>query len=227
MQPYFLPYIGYFQLISSVDQFVIYDNIKYTKKGWINRNRYLQNNKAEVFTLPLQKEPDSLDICRRHLSIDFDKEKLIRKFEGAYYHAPYFKETIHFLRKIIRYEENNLFDFIHHSLVETCRYLGIASRIIVSSNVDINHELKAQERVLAMCTALGAKDYINPVGGVDLYSREKFHEAGIQLFFIQSRFPDYPQFGADFIPSLSIIDVMMFNPIETVIKQVNCKYEMI
>ena len=54
MQPYFLPYIGYWQLLSAVDQFVVYDNIKYTKKGWINRNRFLRDGTDAVFTIPLK-----------------------------------------------------------------------------------------------------------------------------------------------------------------------------
>ena len=63
MQPYFFPYIGYFQLIAAVDQFIVYDNIKYTKKGWINRNRMLQNGKDVMFSLPLKSDSDFLDVC--------------------------------------------------------------------------------------------------------------------------------------------------------------------
>ena len=93
MQPYFLPYIGYFQLIKAVDQFIVYDNIKYTKKGWFNRNRMLQNGKDVTFSLPLKRDSDSLDVCERELAADFNRDKLVNQFKGAYRYAPYFPQT--------------------------------------------------------------------------------------------------------------------------------------
>ena len=74
MQPYFLPYIGYFQLIKSVDKFVVYDNIQYIKNGWINRNRLLQNSKDQYFTLPIKNDSNFLDINDRYISKNFDKK---------------------------------------------------------------------------------------------------------------------------------------------------------
>ncbi|AVC45854.1 wbqC-like family protein (plasmid) [Rhizobium leguminosarum bv. viciae] len=84
MQPYFFPYIGYFQLIHAVDKFVVYDNIKYTKKGWINRNRILRNGEDYTFSLPIKAASDSLDICDRTLSTEFDRNKLVNQIQGAY-----------------------------------------------------------------------------------------------------------------------------------------------
>ena len=84
MQPYFFPYIGYFQLIAAVDQFIVYDNIKYTKKGWINRNRMLQNGKDVMFSLPLKSDSDFLDVCERELAADFNRDKLLNQLKGAY-----------------------------------------------------------------------------------------------------------------------------------------------
>ena len=88
MQPYFFPYIGYFQLIASVDLFIVYDNIKYTKKGWINRNRILLNGKAVPFSLPLKSASDSLDLRDRELATDIDRERLVNQLYGAYRRAP-------------------------------------------------------------------------------------------------------------------------------------------
>ena len=112
MQPYFLPYIGYFQLISAVDQFVIYDNIKYTKKSWVNRNRFLQNDKDAMFSLPLKRDSDSLDVRERELAIDFDRKKLLRQLKGAYQGAHNFEQTFPLIDKIVRYPEQNLFLFL-------------------------------------------------------------------------------------------------------------------
>lgn len=88
MQPYFLPYSGYFQLIAASDLFVVYDNIKYTKKGWINRNRFLRDGKAVPFSLPLKHAPDSLEIRERELTANFNPGKLLNQFRAAYRQAP-------------------------------------------------------------------------------------------------------------------------------------------
>ena len=83
MQPYFFPYIGYFQLIAAVDMFIVYDNIKYTKKGWINRNRLLNRGKNVIFSLPLKNDSDYLNVCQRELAADFNRDKLLHQFKGA------------------------------------------------------------------------------------------------------------------------------------------------
>ncbi len=215
MQPYFLPYIGYFQLIAAVDQFIVYDNIKYTKKGWINRNRMLQSGKDVMFSLPLKSDSDYLDVCQRELSADFNREKLLNQFRGAYQRAPYFEQSFPLLEGIVRCENPNLFEFLHNSIVKTCQYLGITTVIKVSSNNDIDHTLKNQDKVLALCEAVGADTYVNAIGGMELYSKETFRQRNIELRFIKSSPFEYLQFGAPFVPWLSIVDVMMFNSIET------------
>lgn len=224
MQPYFFPYIGYFQLIAAVDQFVVYDNIKYTKKGWINRNRFLQNGKDEMFTLPLKKDSDSLDVCERELAADFDREHLLNQLKGAYRRAPYFDQTFPLVERIVRCEERNLFHYLHHSIVQTCDHLEITTDIKISSEISIDHTLHAQDKVLALCEALGATTYVNAIGGVELYSKEIFSAKGIELKFIQSSLFEYSQYDAPFVPWLSIIDVLMFNPLSVVQQQIKQGY---
>lgn len=216
MQPYFLPYIGYYQLLSAVDVFIVYDNIKYTKKGWINRNRMLVNGKDVMFSLPLRKDSDSLDVVQRELAEDFGRERLLNQFKGAYRRAPYFTETFSLLERIVASEHSNLFQYIYNALLETCAYLRIDTEIRLSSGISIDHNLKAQDKVLALCEAVGADTYINPIGGAALYSREEFRGRGIELKFIKSREYEYAQFGATFVPWLSIIDVLMFNSLDGV-----------
>jgi len=227
MQPYFLPYIGYYQLIAAVDIFVVYDNIKYTKRGWINRNRILMNGQDAMFSLPLKKDSDSLDVVQRELGADYSRERLLNQFKGAYSHAPHFSETFSLLERIVLSEESNLFRYIHHALVETCAYLGIDTEIRVSSGIDIDHNLKGQEKVLALCQAVGADTYINAIGGTELYSREEFEAQRIDLKFIKSRPYSYAQFGAMFVPWLSIIDVLMFNSLEQIPHTMHDGYELI
>lgn len=227
MQPYFLPYIGYFQLIASVDLFIVYDNIKYTKKGWINRNRMLLNGTDAIFTLPLKKGSDSLDVVERELVADFDRVKLLNQFRGAYGGAPYFAQTYPVLERIVCYEDLNLFRYIHHSIVRLCEHLGIKTEICISSEIAIDHGLKGKDKVQALCKAVGADTYINTIGGVELYGKDDFRIQGIDLKFIKARPFEYAQFGAPFVPWLSIVDVLMFNPLNTVRACINENYELI
>lgn len=226
MQPYFLPYIGYWQLIKAVDKFVVYDNIQYTKKGWINRNRFLQNGKDEYFTLPLRKDSDFLNVKDRFISSDFDRKKLLNQIKSAYGKAPLFNSVFPLIEVILTFEENNLFKFIHNSMLEICNYLEIKTEFVISSEIPVDHTLKSESKVLAICKALSASQYINPIGGVELYSKEKFVENKIRLNFLQMDKITYKQFKNEFIPCLSILDVMMFNSVEEINRMLD-KYELV
>jgi hypothetical protein len=213
MQPYFFPYIGYFQLIKAVDEFVIYDNIQFTKKGWINRNRILVNQSDDYISLPLKKESDYLNVNQRYLSDTFsiDRKKMLNKIVESYRKAPQFEPVFAVFEKCLMIDELNLFDFIHHSLKESLKYLSISTKITVSSTIEIDHQLKSEEKVLAICKAQNASTYINSSGGIELYNKERFEQNGIKLQFQKSNSINYLQYKNEFVPWLSIIDVMMFN----------------
>jgi hypothetical protein len=214
MQPYFMPYIGYFQLMAAVDNFVVYDNIKYTKKGWINRNRILVNGKDDYITLPLKRDSDYLNICERHLSDSFSEDKLktIQKIKSAYQKAPHFYEVMPLVEEIFDYDNHNLFNFIFNSLKILSDYLELKTNFIISSTLPINHNLKSQEKVIAICNYLNADTYINPIGGLELYDKTEFNIHGIDLSFVKTKEFAYNQFNFKFVPWLSILDVLMFNP---------------
>lgn len=218
MQPYLFPYIGYFQLIHAVDTFVIYDNIKYTKKGWINRNRILVNGHDEYFSVPIKKDSDALHVNQRVLAETFkeDKIKLLARIKESYRSAPHFSTVLPLIETVMESGKTNLFDFIFFALQSVCHYLDIKTPIVVSSTIDINHQLKGQDKVLAIAKSLGATNYINAIGGIELYSKEDFSNQGITLQFINSKEITYRQFNSNFIPWLSIIDLMMFNSKEKV-----------
>lgn len=227
MQPYFLPYIGYFQLIAAVDVFVLYDNIKYTKKGWINRNRLLRNGTDAMFSLPLKKDSDTLDVVQREVAANFDHRKLLNQFQGAYSRAPYFAQTFPLLERIVRYEERNLFRYLHHAILQTCLHLGITTEIKISSEVAIDHGLHAQDKVLELCRAQGADVYINAIGGTELYDHDAFQAQGVELRFLRAKPLEYAQFGAPFVPWLSIVDVMMFNAPDRVATMVHQEFHLL
>lgn len=226
MQPYFFPYIGYFQLIHAVDVFVVYDNIKYTKKGWINRNRILQHGEASVISIPIQKDSDFLDVRDRRVAPTFNPTKLMNKIHAAYHKAPYFKEVSRFIEQVIYHHEENLFEYIYHSIVKICDYLGLDTKVVISSTLDIDHTWRAQDKVIAICKALDSTHYINPIGGTSLYSKADFQRNGLQLSFLQTRDLVYTQYENSFVPFLSIIDVMMFNSPEEITDMLN-QYDLI
>lgn len=212
MQPYFLPYIGYFQLINAVDNFIIYDNIQYSKKYFVSKNQFLQNGKPKVFSIALQKDSDYLNINERYLAKNFDKEKLLDSIHFAYIKAPYHNDLMPLLESIFAYPKENLFDFIYHSILKICIYLEINTNIFISSTLPINHELRAQDKVIALCKAMQSNIYINSIGGISLYDEKEFEKQNIKLRFMQidsNLF--YNQFGNTFIQNLSIIDVIAFN----------------
>jgi hypothetical protein len=212
MQPYLFPYVGYFQLIAAVDQFVIYDIIKYTKKGWINRNRLLRDGEPFVFTLPIEKGSDALTISERRISPSFEPTKLCNQIAQAYRRAPEFGETMPLVDAVLHQTASNLFEHLRHALKQTCSHLEIATSIRTASEVENVTGLCKQDRVLHICERLGATTYINPIGGTTLYDTAAFAERGVDLRFLRPRSFTYPQFGHPFVPWLSIIDVLMFNP---------------
>jgi hypothetical protein len=228
MQPYFLPYIGYFQLINAVDKFVVYDNIEYTKKGWINRNRILANGKEEFISLPISKASDFLNVNQRYLARNFENEKikLLRKIKERYRKAPYFELGFSLSEEIFNFDNYNLFEFIFNSIQKICLYLGINTNLITSSSININHNLKSEDKVISICNSLNATTYLNSIGGQNLYVRENFKKANIDLIFIKSQPFSYQQFDFEFLPWLSILDVLMFNSVEGTKDFLN-KYEIL
>jgi hypothetical protein len=218
MQPYFMPYLGYFQLINSVDTFVIYDNIQYTKKGWINRNRILEGNSDKLITVPIKSDSTYLDVIDREISDIWLKEKikLLNRISITYKKAPYYQQVYKLIEDCINYDNLNLFKFIYNSIINLNSYMGITSKMVISSTIEIDHTLKLQDKVLAICKALKATKYINAIGGTHLYNKEIFKKHNLELNFIKSDNISYKQYGNDFIPYLSIIDTLMFNSQESI-----------
>jgi hypothetical protein len=228
MQPYLFPYIGYWQLIQAVDTFVVYDNIQFSKKGWFHRNNILLNGKKTLFSIPLKKDSDYLDVVDRMLSEDSDKQinKIIAQIENGYRKAPYFNDVFPLIKDILNANEKNLFYYIYNSIQLVAEYLEIDTNIILSSTLDIDHQLKAEEKVIAINKILHADRYINAIGGQELYDKDRFFSEDITLNFINTEIVEYKQFNNEFVPYLSIIDIMMFNSKDE-IKEMLSRYVLI
>lgn len=212
MQPYLFPYIGYFQLIKAVDKFVVLDDVNYINKGWINRNNILINGKSNLFTIPLKEASQNKLIREIEISDDLKwKDKLIKTIEQNYKKSPYYSSFSPLLFEIINFNNKNLSEFISFSLNKINGYLGINTLIISTSSIYNNQHLKAQNKILDICLKESADIYINPIGGTELYDKIEFKNSNIELLFLKSNPIHYKQYNIDFVPWLSIIDVIMFN----------------
>ena len=212
MQPYAFPYLGYFQLLNLVDKFVLLDDVKFIKRGWINRNQILNFTQSKLFTIPVHDVNSSKRICDTKITYEHGfPNKLIRTIYNFYRRAPYFETSWPILEEILRFENNDLATFIRNSLDVLVDYLNIDTQIITTSSQYNNMELKGEERIIDICKKENAAEYINPEGGKLLYKNDNFEMQGIKLLFLEHLPNPYKQFGEVFVPNLSIIDVLMFN----------------
>ncbi len=214
MQPYFFPYLGYFQLIKSVDKFIIFDDVNYINKGWINRNRILVNGKEFVFTIPLEKASQNKLINEIEIvNEERWKTKLIKTLEKNYKHAPFYSDTISIIKEIILNSEKKLSKYILNSIKGLVDYFELNTKIIDSSSVYKTEQLKGSQKIFEICRQEKAEAYINPIGAskLGLYNKVSFEQHNIKLFYLKTENIVYSQFQNEFVPWLSIIDVLMFN----------------
>jgi WbqC-like protein family len=224
MQPYLFPYLGYWQVMHAVDKYVIYDDVQFMKNSWINRNNILLGQQKHLFTIPLADASSSKQINEVHFGPGFQKfEKTLAQ---AYAKAPHKDAVLSLVRAIGDYDNRNVARFLGNSFTLVNQYLGVDTELVYSSAVHQNRELRGHSRVLDICHNLGATEYINAIGGQTLYSKEDFNREGINLSFLKTIFVPYKQLGNEFIPGLSILDVLMFNPKDEVCKMLE-SYELI
>jgi hypothetical protein len=217
MQPYLFPYIGYFQLINAVDKFVLLDDVNYISRGWINRNRILINGDAQLISVPLKNASQNRLINEIEIVNDQKwREKLLRTFQFNYKKAPFFNDVFHLVEKIILNKEKSISTFIFNSINDINKYFAIKTIIEPSSAKYNTKNLKAEQKVLNICIQEKATTYINPIGGTELYSKQLFKDNNLDLFFLKTKEIVYIQNCKNFIPWLSIIDVMMFNSVDRI-----------
>ncbi len=222
MQPYFFPYIGYFQLLNMVDRYVVYDNASFANNKWGFRNRILINGAPGFFRIKTLKASQNKQFDEIGVSNDAETKKSnICALQCAYRKAPYFSDVMPLLEQFLTADYDNLAECNVASNKLVCNYLGLKTDILLYSELDCNKELKRQYRIFDVCRLLGGNEYINSIGGTELYDFEEFREHGIELAFLKEGDIRYPQFGAEFVPDLSIIDVMMFNSVPEIQDMLN------
>ena len=219
MQPYLFPYIGYWQLIDAVDIFIIYDDVNFIKQGYINRNNILQKQKSHLFTLELIGASPNKKI--NDIKIGGNSNKLLRTIKQNYSKAPFYKDVFPVLEEILNNNQKELSRFLGFSLVKIAKYLNINTKFLYSSDIKNDKTLNAQDRLIEMSKILNATEYINSIGGIDLYDKEVFFDNDINLSFLKTHEISYKQFNNEFIPNLSIIDILMFNSKDNIKNMLN------
>ena len=224
MQPYIFPYLGYYQLISAVDTFVFFDNVNYIKKGWINKNHILINNSSYKFTLPVKDSSQNKLINEIELS-DYNKwcDKFLKTISSSYKKAPQFTPTFNLLTDILQQPHTLVAEVAELSIVGISEFLGFKTIFEKSSSIDYNINAEnGEEKILDICRIKKADVYINPYNGKDLYNKDRFSQNHISLNFLRMDDVSYPQFlEKNFVPSLSILDILMFNDKSTVRELIN------
>ncbi len=246
MQPYFFPYIGYFQCIHAVDKYLIYDRLNYIYQGWVDRNR-LVDKSGQIFYIRPSLKDASVSKLIGEIELQpkqFWRKKLIKTLQFSYAGAPFYEETLALVSNILSYETESLSEFNFLGIKSICEFLEIDTELSNDTQKfdELEKELSGLKEALLMngeetvelkitravelCRIEGADTFINAIGGVDLYPSSFFKEQDVELKFIRTSPIRYTQFTADFVPGLSIIDVLMHNGKEGT-KQLLTQYELI
>jgi len=226
MQPYVFPYVGYFQLIHASGTFVFYDDVNYINKGWINRNRILLNNKDQLFTIPCKEASQNklikdVEVLQDPKSIN----KILLTIQPAYKKAPFYNKVFPLIEEILTLSDGLTISQMAISCVKNiCNYLGMNRQFIISSEKYTNQELKKADRLIDICHIEGISDYINAAGGKEIYTKEYFNAGNVNLSFLIPKRCEYIQFGATFVPWLSILDILMFNSKEDIMNKILPSY---
>ncbi len=212
MQPYIFPYIGYFQLVYASKTFVFYDDVNFINRGWINRNRILLNGKDHVFTVSCKDASQNKLIKDIEVLNDAKAlQKTVTTIATAYKKAPHFQAVMPIIEQVLQFREGlTIADMAIESVTAICNYLNVERVFKASSREYNNQELKKADRLIDICHVEGIEHYINAPGGKEIYTKEYFQEQRVKLDFLMSEKQEYAQFKNEFVPWLSIIDIVMF-----------------
>lgn len=228
MQPYLFPYVGYFQLVHVSDTFVFYDDVNFINRGWINRNRILLNGKDHVFTVSC-KDASQNKLIKDIEVLDDAKgvQKTLATMQAAYKKAPHFAAVYPLIESILTMADGvTIAGMAIESVVKICNFLGLDRKFKISSREYNNQELKKADRLIDICHIEGIDHYVNAPGGREIYTKEYYLENRVKIDFLISEKYEYVQFKNEFVPWLSIIDILMFNNKEDIVNKILPAYHL-
>jgi len=235
MQPYFFPYLGYWQLYFNVDIWVILDEVQFRQFSWMRRNRllnYSRTDSCQYISVPVEahSRKTPINMIKLNHEVLWQDEIMLQLARYRDYGSSQYPEVEEIVKKIIYTNDSSLLNMLTAILAEISKYLGMQTRHILSSTIefDRNRVTSADEWSLLITEALQGDHYFNLPGGIDLYSREKFLGRGVNISFLAPDLKAYPQApNHAFIPGLSIIDVLMFNPVEEVCRMIKQDFKLV
>ncbi|PCI49351.1 MAG: hypothetical protein COB58_01135 [Thalassobium sp.] len=210
MQPYLFPYIGYYQLVYSSDVFIFYDDVNYIKRGYVNRNAILLNGFAHRFTVPVPGA--SQNVLINNLKFSEDVSKILLTIDQAYKKSDYYSQVMPLIEKVLTQKDREITSLCMASIEVVFDYLGLQKpKLLRSSDLEYDRNLSAADKLIEISKLNECSEYVNSPGGRKLYSKEYFQKMGVNLQFINPEVSEYFQGGGEFVPYLSMIDVLMWN----------------
>ena len=223
MQPYFLPYIGYFQLMSSVDEFLILDDVNYIQRGWINRNRILLDGKEKYIIKPIRGASQNKRINELQFVDDpVYSENMMRTISYAFRKSFFYPELKGPVRDILLNPEPGVTDYLEYSLKRLCGILGIRVKISRASAYRGQINARGQEGIIELCRILGCDSYYNAIGGIKLYDKKRFSAEGIKLGFVKTNFEKMKTISRSSCLDFSILEIMADHEIDRVKDLLTC-----
>lgn len=246
MQPYFFPYLGYFQAMHAVDKYILHDQLNYIKEGFIHRNRYLTTGgDVKFFNVAVQKKSSNALIADIRVADHVGwRGKIKEQFKQNYRRAPFFEDVFPLVEKVVDADTDLLAEINAKSIAMVKGYLGLSCDLVPNAEnyLDIEDNLRAiyvkgvegravvekkTMRVLMVCQRENADIFVNATGGRDLYRPDQFRAYGVDLYFVQSDLIKYPQYGMKYFqPNLSILDALFNCSPEHVVDMVG-RYQLI
>lgn len=226
-QPYFFPYLNYFCLIQCVELFIVFDCVQYSRHAWFERNKILKpdNKGCQWIMVPLEKHSHTEPLLNIRINNTLDwKQKILAQLAHYKKRAPYYREVMQLLDSIFEKDIDSLIEWNVHSIQAVCTYLTIPTKICRLSQLNLNYPAACapDEWALNISYALGgAIQYYNLPGGIHFFDPEKYKKAGIELYFPALQNLVYDQKKQPFEPNLSVIDVLMFNDPEKILRMLN------
>lgn len=209
MQPYFLPYIGYFQLMSAVNEFVILDDVNYIKRGWINRNRILVDGKEMYITKPIRGASQNKRINELQFVDDPGiGENMLRTISYAFRKSLFYLESEELFRNVILNTELRVPEYLEYSLIKLCEKLDIKVKISRASSYRNMLHASGQDGIIELCKILGCDSYYNAIGGQKLYDKKAFSSEGIELNFVKTDFEKMRMISSFQHLDYSILEIM-------------------
>ncbi len=210
MQPYFFPYIGYFQLINHCDHFIFLDNVQYINRGWINRNRIILNDNVKYITVPVCKSPQNTLISNKKIHHSYHPNHILNQAQHAYKDSKEFNNIFDLLGRTLKTQDQNISSLASNSIINTVKHLKMDTQFHIASQLSPKKPSSlAEDYLIELVQSLNGTDYINMSGGRHLYSEENFLQKQIKLHFLKPYVTPYPQRKKTFTPELSILDLLM------------------